>query len=478
VPVPFFNGLLAAAATRRIKTVESTKIIIDRHAPIEFARVGKSRAVVLRRADAAARPSPLSPLLFPLLLLLLAGCSRDISSTYGERQGFGADSVNGTAVLGEMFEKAGHRVFSWRALSPRLWERADCVVWFPDDFEPPRAKKREWLENWLKHRPGLTLIYVGRDFDAAPWYWRHILPDAPKQQEQLVRERLAESQHQCSDDRRRLPKFDNCEWFTVDGAPELRQAERPNDLAKKIGVELPLDVRQAKPLEGAAAWLEGIDAAKTDIELRSRLSPPDDAEVLLRSGDDVLVSRQEVGDSQLIVVANGSFLLNLPLVNHEHRKLAGKLIDEIGPPGKTVVFLESRGRQPSRHGSRPSRANKRSSGGRGGYRVYDDGKQANDDDDGEPPIRDDDPSAADPTGLEIFSVWPTNWILLHLAAVGVIFCFSRWPIFGRPKPPATPSPSDFGRHVDALAELLKRTRDRAYAMERILNYRQRVERDK
>ncbi len=34
-------------------------------------------------------------------------------------------------------------------------------------------------------------------------------------------------------------------------------------------------------------------------------------------------------------MANGSFLLNLPLVNHEHRKLAGKLIDAVGPPGKT-----------------------------------------------------------------------------------------------------------------------------------------------
>ena len=91
---------------------------------------------------------------------------------------------------------------------------------------------------------------------------------------------------------------------------------------------------------------------------------------------------------------------------------------------------------------------------------------------GGPPTRDDDPAAAAPTGMEIFNIWPTNWILLHLAAVGVIFCFSRWPIFGRPKTCETAGGSDFGRHVDALAKLLKRTRDRAYAMERILNYRQ------
>ena len=195
-----------------------------------------------------------------------------------------------------------------------------------------------------------------------------------------------------------------------------------------------------KTLEGDAAWLDGVDGTKTDIELRSRISPPQTAEVLLRSGRDVLVSRRTGRRGQLIVVANGSFLLNLPLVNHEHRKLASKLIDAIGPPRKTVVFLES---EP-----------------------------------GGPAIRDDDPAAAASTGLEIFNLWPTNWILLHLAAVGVFFCFSRWPIFGRPKTREVENGSDFGRHVDALAEMLKRSRDRAYAMERIFNYRQRAEREK
>jgi hypothetical protein len=436
-----------------------------------------------RTSDSSPCPSSLSPLLFVFLLLLLTGCTREVNSIYGMRQGMGGNSVNGTAVLGEMCEKAGHRVFSWRALSPRLQQRADCIVWFPDDFEPPRPKQRKWLEDWLKHRPDLTLIYVARDFDAASWYWEHILPDVTEpQQKHLVREHLAEAQSDYAYARRWLPKADNCGWFSVDDAAELRQAQRPKGAAEKPGSEFRREFYRLKALEGDAAWLDGIDVAKADIELRSRVSPPDDAKVLLRSGDDVLVSRQEIGDSQLIVVANGSFLLNLPLVNHEHRKLAGKLIDEIGPPGKTVVFLESRGRQSSRYDSWPTGAKKnkkkRSSDGRGRFHVLGDGKQAEDDDEGEPPIRDDDPAGGDLTGMEIFGVWPTNWILLHLAAVGVIFCFSRWPIFGRPKPPETPSPSDFGRHVDALAELLKRTRDRVYAMERILNYRQRSERDK
>ena len=133
------------------------------------------------------------------------------------------------------------------------------------------------------------------------------------------------------------------------------------------------------------------------------------------------------------MVANGSFLLNAMLVNHEHRKLAGKLIDCLGAAKQRVVFLES---------------------GPGG-----------------PPLYDQEP-AGESTGVEIFHAWPTNWILLHLAAAGIVFCFARWPVFGRPREPEREAVADFGKHIDALAELLARSRDRTYAMARLLHYQQ------
>ena len=118
------------------------------------------------------------------------------------------------------------------------------------------------------------------------------------------------------------------------------------------------------------------------------------------------------------MVANGSFLLNAMLVNHEHRKLAGKLIDCIG--------------------------RRRSSGGVSGERA----RRA-------APLRKG-ALRASPRAWRIFHAWPTNWILLHLAAVGIVFCFARWPIFGRPREPAREAVADFGKHIDALAELLAR----------------------
>ena len=148
--------------------------------------------------------------------------------------------------------------------------------------------------------------------------------------------------------------------------------------------------------------------------MNDRLVPTEDAEPLVKSGDDVLVSRIEWKQSQILLIANGSFLLNLPLVNHEHRKLAGHLVNAVGPPRKLVIFLES---------------------GAGG-----------------PPIREKDPDLDMPTGLEGMVVWPRLLIFLHFALAGILFCFWKFPIFGRPREPDRDSPSDFGTHIQAEAE--------------------------
>jgi hypothetical protein len=314
-----------------------------------------------------------------------------------------------------MFTKAGHHVFSWHYLSPRLHERADCIVWFPDDYKPPTANVRQWLLDWLADQPGRTLIYVGRDFDAAPYYWKKVAPSATGAQASLAASELTSEQSRVTGERASLPKNEDCDWFTLDST---------------------LTDRPAKTLEGDPKWLEGVDPAKSEIELKSRLEPPEDAKILLASKDDALVSSMDVQGSRLIVVTNGSFLLNVPLVNHEHRKLAGKLIDEIGTPSQKVVFLES--------------------------------------DASGPPLREKDPTLGTPTGLEIFNLWPTNWILLHLSAVGVIFCFMCWPIFGRPRLMKRIAESDFSRHIAAEAELLKRSGDRTFATARLMHYRQTI----
>jgi hypothetical protein len=138
-------------------------------------------------------------------------------------------------------------------------------------------------------------------------------------------------------------------------------------------------------------------------------------------------------EGQIILVTNGSLLLNLPLVEHEHRKLANKLIAACGSPQKRVMFLES-----------------------GPEGV---------------PIHEKEPGTDYPTGLEAFTVWPLNAVVLHFVVLGILILASRWTVFGRPRQLPRPPVSDFGHHVDALGELLAKTQNYTYAQTRLAEYR-------
>jgi hypothetical protein len=387
-------------------------------------------------------------------LLCAAGCaSRRIGNPYGERRGpYAGPSVNGTAVLSGMFKEAGHRVMTWPRLSPRL-EDCQTIVWFPNDFDPPTMKQRDHLESWLYNEPGRTLVYVGRDFDALPMYWRKILPRAPPEQTMEVLRRAAAAQSEHDLARARMPNAEPADWFTL-------YRDEPH--------------RRVKSLEGP--WSEGIDAAQVDIELAARLEVPSESEndawrdrpdynwegraeftTLLESEREAIVTRLNIsdwGDSKLIIVNNGSFLLNLALVNQEHRKLAGKLVSECSP-GR-VAFLES---------------------GPGGPMIFDK-----------------EPNTNLPTGFQVFTVWPMGFIIMHLAVLGMLCCIAIFPIFGRPRElsirssgvsfadttgaeAATVIRADFGKHIDALGELLELTEDRQYARNRVTYYHENVKRD-
>lgn len=351
--------------------------------------------------------------------LLAAGCGEELTTEYGRRGGAeGGDSVNGTAVLARMFEAAGHQVSGTSWLAPRT-RKADIIVWAPDDFKPPSREVRDWFEDWLDdpQHPGRTLIFIGRDYDAATAYWRTVEPGAPQEQQAEIKRRLARDTTEFLTQRQRqLTGDETNDWFTVSSRRRFRQV---------------------RSLSGQPEWTAGIDPKKLEIELNGRLQPPGTAEIWLASEGDALISAERIGAGRLIVVVNGSLLLNLPLVNHEHRKLAARLIDEAGP-GR-VVFVES--------------------------------------DESGPHISDQDPRPPIRNGMEVFGVRPFNWIFVQLGLLGLLFCACRFPVFGRARPLEMPPQSDFGRHVEALGTLLAKTRDRTYAVTRVVNYQQNIRRE-
>lgn len=352
----------------------------------------------------------------------------ELHTGYGRRMGSEhRDSVNGTVVLSEMFRQSGRSVTSVEKLSPKL-RKFQTIVWFPNDFDVPTADQREFLEQWMSEDSNRTVIYVGRDYDAATAYWSKVLPTAPDSQKEEIKRRLAEAKSKFSQSSARMPKDAYARWFvTRDGKP-----------------------RKITKLEGD--WATGIDASKVDISLNTRLDAPQkkdrpkgtdhtipNFEPLLTSEGEPLVTRVTEPDDawgyggQVIVVSNGSMLLNYPLINHENRKLAGKLIAECEPMG-AVAFLESE---------------------EGGPVIEKKGNEK--------------PSAAWP--------FPLNAIVFHLVMLSLVYCLARTAIFGRARELPTESPSDFGKHIAALGKLMQRTKDQAYAYARLQQYRQHAKRD-
>ncbi len=377
--------------------------------------------------------------LFVVAALLLSGCgqpSDKLSTVYGKRTGNGVGSINGTKALSEMFREAGYGIRSYTAVSPGML-RHDVIVWVPSGFDGPSPEFRETILNWLDEEEGRTFVYIGRDFDASIPYWTDVLNQVePKQRFDAMRQRS----------------------LAVESFDQLRNYQDPKTDYYFFETERDAPRRKAKSLIGP--WAEGVDAAKTDIELRSRMIPADEesiyedfdplddndlpihliesSEILLGSDDEAIVARlgSDYSDNQIILINNGSFLLNLPLVNPEHRKLAGKLVNQCDQPYEvpdSVAFLET---------------------------------------EGDVRIMNADQSTAGNSGWEWLSQWPLNVVGLQMAWWLIVLCFALYPIFGRAKKLPSAQTSDFKKHIDSVGDLLQATDDHGYAQLRLQQYQQ------
>lgn len=423
-----------------------------------------------------------------------------IASNYGQRRSAAIqESVNGTLALSELFEQKGHTVASWRRLSPRI-RSYDTLVWIPDLNSAPSRQERDFLDAWLDGGPGRTLIYVGRDFDINSLYWQKMQSNAPSDQVSEINERLKSASEQHNAALANGPHLTYARWFVIQPGPHHRVTGLSGPWADGIdasAVDISIGTRlvaatdddvpvpgkpqpvftvtagpptkattpnvppanpgtpggtaaPAPPKAGKNTKAKRLAATPVpfgvapiaNAEQESR--PVPNSEVLLETDlGDPLVRRVYDGPapftstpsaarrSQVIVVTNGAFLLNMGLVNHEHRKLAARLVEACGPPGN-VAFLES---------------------GPTGLAVLDK-----------------EPENTMPSGMGLFTIYPLNVLLLHLIGVGLLFCFTVWPIFGRAKRLPAVAVSDFGAHIEAVGEMLEQTHDRKTARLILENY--------
>ena len=367
----------------------------------------------------------------------------DIDRTYGEgNQSEGAYSINGTGVLADMFRNAGSEIFYSRILGTPT-RRADVIVWAPDSYRLPSEEEVAAIEQWLSAKPDRTFIFIGRDYDATMDYWVEVTKDATDDEKILLALKMLDVWGAFQVKRMQLEDGEDCGWFTMNAEST---------------------VKTINSLEGDPAWLAGTENGKFHLRVQGFLdftgkidqpsfSSTYDYDIKLHSNGIPIVTEitsQNFYRSKIYAAVNGSFLLNVPLVNHEHRKLAATMIQQCSQK-RVVCFLES---------------------------DYDDAENV-------PVVTNDPAPPLPPSILTILQSWPFGFILMHLIVVGIVYCFFRYPIFGKAKTTfvltttiddktRTQSVANFGRHIQALGNLMRRSGNETYARNCVSQYQQRA----
>lgn len=369
-----------------------------------------------------------------LLLFMLPGCERGLDRRYGRAND---KSINGVSAFANLLRERGHAVSRQTRLSSRL-DDCDTIFWAPDNPSLPPENIVAWLENWLAKNPKRTLIYVGHGYLSNVEYHRNILKNAPLEEREAWQRELAEA---LAEDAFRYDwnYGEEVYWFE-------------NNTEAKI---------ESRKLAGP--WASGVDENAVQIDTQHILQPADfslhvpeayvdpeqdfspytyyEPQPVFRDSkltttnlltiDNVpfafQISPESNPDQRLILVSNASFLLNLSLIDAENRKLASHVADACHG---NVAVIESGFRWPAIGGS------------------------------GNNP--------------QLAWSWiaqpPMNYIVPHFLFWGVLYCFVYFPNFGRPKRIKFHPPKSFSKHVHAVGEILRRSKEHSWARSRIDEY--------
>ena len=350
-----------------------------------------------------------------MMLVTLAGCQKELKTGYGRSRGSNyTASVNGTIVLDKMIKSSGRRVRHYRRISPR-WYQHDTIFWIPDDFSPPNQNVIDKVEDWLESEPDKTLVYVARDYDAAIVYWDHLRNVNAKmgQADDNTSREYANSLSSHLANSPRGEEQKSCAWYDWKIKPFQKARSVTGDFANS------LDTENAEIHYGSLPVPGEITDSGTFNDYQ--------VEVLLTVDSIPLVytlSRQDWDDSKIIIIGNGSMVLNLPLTNQVNRQIASRLletVDESDYDWGDVLFVENQGKI----------------------------------------------VVSDVDAPEVNSKWswitkpPLRYMVPNLVFWCMLFCFVYFPIFGRPRNIVRNSTSNFRDHIFALARLIAGTNDRS-----------------
>ncbi|MGO9469204.1 MAG: hypothetical protein ACLQIB_42550 [Isosphaeraceae bacterium] len=345
----------------------------------------------------------------------LAGCGAGPETDYGSSEG---KSLNGISVLSAILQRDGHEVEAAIRLNDDLAEWAGGIIRFAPYPGPPDREEANWYARWLAADPARWLIYVAGDFDASPEYWSSVVQELAQTVGHQPEEKARESLGEAASRARRLAArsahpADAGTWFEMDSAREPPRA--------------------CTILSGP--WAAGVDAAAVALVLHEPLKAKGGRVLLAGDGKAFVIEKSVRGENRLLVIANGSFLLNEALVNSARSRLLAPVLDWIGPDRHRIALVE------------------------GSFIL----------------------GEAD----EPLSLWQLlrrlaslRWIAVQIGLAALFAALARAPRLGRPRDEPGVRADRPAAHAEALGALLARSRSPERAREIIDRYRRRTERRK
>lgn len=354
-------------------------------------------------------------------------------------------SLNGYGVFYDLCLSEKARCRNVSHLSPGC-KKYDCILWFCKENRLPETETLDWFEDWLQEHPGKTLAFIGRTYEADLSFWNEVRSSATESsQSTRVRKKIREAETRFQGNFR-SKRFS----FSPD------ESETSDDSWFQL---TDFDsVFRTETLQGEEKFHSGIAPERLEIVMYGGIEPQgDDWNVLLRANgrceesnpeengpeteeseerapeekrSEILIAEKKIGNSRLLLVPNGSFLFNYPLINHENRKLAFRFLKELDVEKKRVLFLNAGARVPTRSATaRPGNS-----------------------------------------ALLLLQIWPLALIFWQLIFLGIIICFWKWPMFGKVRELPSQSTADFSTHIAAYAQLLNHPGNVHYAKEQIRQF--------
>ena len=414
----------------------------DFQSNVKAARTKAARQGQVTDGRSLAMGSQLTSLFLIVCLGAISGCSGNASPSVQTKYGKVNEqprSINSTSLFAERLEELGYDITVRNRISPKINE-FNTIFWFPENIRCPSDKATKAIEKWMDQGYGSkTLVYVGADYRADEDYYqaaqKRVSPELKTESQRLLAEAQLATQirrNNWRDDFWPGESNIDCDWFDIEVIKPRKHSNlltgpMADNASFSVAPELPLEVMMS-PKNSTAKW-----------EVKSLLTV-DGEDMVYRLSD-----KNPYATNQVIVVQNGSFLVNLAAADPSKQALADQLIAE-------ALSLSEEGQHGLGFGFSEQMLILESE-----YEI---------------PVRNTD--FVNQNSWAWIAEEPLCYIVPHALLWGVLFCFVYFPIFGRPKRTPKRSTATFRNHINAIAKQLSKSSSKEHARRTIEQYQESV----